>query len=166
MTTNTAEAAPERRGIGFGLVARIRESPATIVLAALWVIIFLAMLVAQVTSGLGMSPRKFLLGLQVGHRFGDMTIRELFAGEVWRAVTSTFVHYGLLHIGLNIVAFYLIGSMIESWYGPGQFVAIYVLTGGGGNILSALVRHAIGSDPNLFWDPLESTCRHASLSIL
>jgi membrane associated rhomboid family serine protease len=79
-----------------------------------------------------------------------MTVRELFAGEVWRAVTSTFVHYGLLHIGLNLVAFFLIGSMVESWYGPGQFVAIYVLTGGGGNILSALLRHAIGSDPNVF----------------
>ena len=152
MTSLTDQPAPEGESTGMAttLSGRIREAPATIVLSALWILVFIAMVVAQVRWGLSRSPRTFLIGLQVGHWFGDMTIREFFAGEVWRAVTSTFVHYGLVHIGLNIVAFYLLGSMLEAWYGPGQFLGIYVLTGGVGNALSALVRRSLGWDPGAF----------------
>jgi rhomboid protease GluP len=107
------------------------------------------MIATQLAAGRGLTLREFLIALQVGHRFGDLSIRELFAGEVWRAVTSTFVHYGLIHIGLNLIAFYQLGCLIESWYGPGQFLGIYVLTGGGGNLLSALIRRTIGSDPTV-----------------
>jgi rhomboid protease GluP len=129
-----------------------REYPATMALSALWVAVFLLMVLHQMVLGPGVTPGEFILGLGGrggGHVFGDMTLRELFQGEVWRTVTATFVHYGLLHIGLNLYALYQLGCLVESWYGPGQFVAIYVLTGGGGNLLSGLFRGALRWDPSI-----------------
>ncbi len=68
-----------------------RDFPATMILGALWVVVFLAMLASQWSLTRRMSTGEFLLGLRVGHRFGDMTLQELFAGEIWRTVTATFV---------------------------------------------------------------------------
>lgn len=131
------------------LIADCREFPATSGLSALWVLVFLAMVVSRARSPQGLSGGELILGLRGGHRFGELTLRDLFAGEVWRAVTATFVHYGLLHIGLNLLAFYQLGCLVESWYGTGQFLAIYVLTGGGGNLLSAIVRRALHENPTI-----------------
>jgi rhomboid protease GluP len=49
---------------------------------------------------------------------------------------------------MNLYAMYHLGCLVESWYGSGSLIGIYVLTGGGGNLLSAMVRK------NLGWDPL------------
>jgi membrane associated rhomboid family serine protease len=78
-----------------------------------------------------------------------MTLNALYQGEIWRPLTATFVHYGLLHLGMNLFMMYQLGGLIESWYGPWQFVAVYVAIGSGGNLLSALVRHALGSNPQM-----------------
>ena len=63
-------------------------------------------------------------------------------GEYWRLITSTFVHFSLLHLGLNVLAMYQLGTMAESWFGRPQLIFIYGLTGGGGNLVSALLRYA------------------------
>jgi membrane associated rhomboid family serine protease len=129
------------------LRADAREFPATMILSALWIVVFALMVGLQAFSGRGVTAGQLVLGLREGSWFGDMTVGELYAGELWRTLTATFVHYGLLHIGLNLYAFYQLGCLIESWYGSCQFVAIYVLMGGGGNLLSGLLRHAMKFDP-------------------
>jgi Rhomboid family len=52
----------------------------------------------------------------------------------------------LLHVGLNVLAMYQLGTMVESWYGSAQLIFIYGLTGGGGNLVSTLIRQGIGSN--------------------
>jgi membrane associated rhomboid family serine protease len=93
--------------------------------------------------------RFLVLGIGGGERFGDLTLHELSRGQVWRLITCTFIHYSVVHIVLNLLAFYLLGSLIESWYGSPQLILIYGVTGGVGNLLSALVRRALGSDPSI-----------------
>jgi rhomboid protease GluP len=118
-------------------------------LGALWVLVFVAMIVYQAAFGPGVRGQEVVLGRGSGHVFGDMTLGELYDGQVWRAVTATFVHYGVVHIGINLYALYQLGCLVESWYGPGPFVAIYVLTGGAGNLLSGIVRRALHWDPGI-----------------
>src|SRR5208337_3136282 len=57
----------------------------------------------------------------------------------------TFVHYSVIHVALNLLAFYLLGTLIESWYGTSQLVLIYALTGGLGNLISVFIRQSLGS---------------------
>ena len=127
------------------LIDDFREFPATMTLCSLWVVVFALMVLDQVVAGVGPHAGQARPGHPGGHPFGDMTLGDLFQGEIWRPLTATFVHYGLLHLGMNLFMMYQLGGLVESWYGPWQFLAVYVAIGYGGNLLSALVRHAAGA---------------------
>jgi len=129
------------------LIDDYREFPATMVLCSLWVIVFGLMVLDQTMQGHAPKLHELLIGMRGGHPFGELTNNDLFQGEIWRPLTATFVHYGLLHIGMNLYMMYQLGAVVETWYGPWQFLAVYVVIGFGGNLLSALVRYALGSDP-------------------
>jgi membrane associated rhomboid family serine protease len=128
------------------LARDLKQFPATMALGALWIVVFVLMIVSGLRHGHDPSlSQVFLIGLGSGHRFGDLTLRELVHGEAWRTLTCTFVHYGFLHIGLNLLGLYQLGTLVESWYGAPLSLAIYVLIGSGGNLLSGLARLARGS---------------------
>ena len=46
-------------------------------------------------------------------------------GEVWRIVTSGFMHYGPLHLAFNMYALYILGQMLEPAIGRLRFALIY-----------------------------------------
>jgi rhomboid protease GluP len=123
-----------------------RDYPATMTLCTLWVVVYLAMLATSVNQD-GGSWRGWFLGTPSGERFGDMSLRDLARGQYWRVLTSTFVHYGLIHLAMNLFGMYQLGSLVEEWYGSWQALSLYVLIGAGGNALSAVIRHALGSNP-------------------
>lgn len=47
-------------------------------------------------------------------------------GEWYRLVTAGFVHYGVIHVGFNMVLLYRFGEMLERAVGRVQFVALYL----------------------------------------
>jgi membrane associated rhomboid family serine protease len=55
-------------------------------------------------------------------------------GEPWRLVTAGFLHYGPLHVVLNMVALWILGRDIEPVFGRGRFVAVYLLSLLGGSV--------------------------------
>ena len=57
-------------------------------------------------------------------------------GDWYRLVSSMFLHYGILHIGFNMWALYVIGTPLEGMLGRFRFAALYFLSGIGGSILS------------------------------
>ncbi len=131
------------------LAREIRDFPATACFSLIWILVFIALVAVRLDHEPAPGWWQFLvLGMGEGHRFGDLTLHELGRGEIWRLITSTFVHYSLLHISLNLLAFYLLGTLVESWYGTPQFIFVYGVTGGLGNLLSAMIRYAIGSGQN------------------
>lgn len=54
--------------------------------------------------------------------------------EPWRALTSAFLHTGLLHLGTNMLSLWFIGPYVESLLGRARFVALYVLSAFGGSL--------------------------------
>jgi membrane associated rhomboid family serine protease len=47
-------------------------------------------------------------------------------GQVYRLVTSAFIHFGLFHIGFNMVLLYRFGEMLEVALGRVRFGALYL----------------------------------------
>jgi membrane associated rhomboid family serine protease len=116
------------------------KAPATIALGLLWVLVFAAMAAVQGRVPLGVYPFGGSILVPTSHRFGDLTPRGLLDGQVWRVITATFVHYSLLHLLLNLVGLIQLGRMVESWYGPGPLLGIYLVIGGLGNLVAGLAR--------------------------
>ncbi|WP_347351957.1 rhomboid family intramembrane serine protease [Intrasporangium sp.] len=56
--------------------------------------------------------------------------------EPWRFVTAMFLHSprSLMHIGFNMYALYIIGSYLEPLMGRGRFLAVYLVSGIGGQV--------------------------------
>ena len=65
-------------------------------------------------------------------------------GEWWRLITAAFLHYGPLHLGLNMLVLWFVGGPIEAAIGRVQFLLLYLVSGLAGSA-GALVAspHAI-----------------------
>jgi rhomboid protease GluP len=55
-------------------------------------------------------------------------------GQAWRLVSSVFLHSGFLHLALNMLSLYFLGSFVENTFGRGRFLALYLLSGLSGGI--------------------------------
>ncbi|MDQ3369273.1 MAG: rhomboid family intramembrane serine protease [Myxococcota bacterium] len=76
-----------------------------------------------------------------GGNFGPITL----GGEPWRMFTSMFLHYGLLHLAMNLIGLIDGGRHVERMYGRAGFIALYVVAGLGGSFASALRGHAVSA---------------------
>jgi membrane associated rhomboid family serine protease len=60
-------------------------------------------------------------------------------GELYRLVTSAFLHYGMPHLLFNMFALYVVGPPLESWLGRLRFGSLYALSALGGSVLVYLL---------------------------
>jgi membrane associated rhomboid family serine protease len=60
-------------------------------------------------------------------------------GELYRLVTSAFLHYGVMHLLFNMWALYVVGAPLEMWLGRLRFGALYALSALGGSVLVYLL---------------------------
>ncbi|MGB3481505.1 MAG: rhomboid family intramembrane serine protease [Mycobacterium sp.] len=60
-------------------------------------------------------------------------------GQLYRLVTSAFLHYGIMHILFNMWALYVVGPQLELLLGRLRFGALYGLSALGGSVLVYLL---------------------------
>jgi len=82
-----------------------------------------------------------------GHNYdiyiwGIQDNQSILQGQVWRLVTSMFLHVNYLHVGLNMLSLYFIGRPVEQVYGRWRFLLIYFGTGIFGGIMVLLLSNA------------------------
>jgi len=53
----------------------------------------------------------------------------LAQGEWWRLLTTAFLHYGPIHLGMNMLALWWIGRPLEAALGPLRYVLLYLVSG-------------------------------------
>lgn len=53
----------------------------------------------------------------------------LAQGEWWRLLTTAFLHYGPIHLGMNMLALWWIGRPLEAALGPLRYLLLYLVSG-------------------------------------
>jgi len=114
------------------LASRPAQAPLTTGLVVVNTLVFALMLVFgasfwHISSG---------MPLAWGANFGPATQD----GQWWRLASAMFVHFGFIHLALNMWALWDVGRLIERVYGRWRFAAIYVGSGILGNLLSLVVQ--------------------------
>ncbi len=104
---------------------RLREAP------AVWSLIGLNVLLLLFVEAVGGSN-----DLRTMLRFGAMP-KPLPASELWRSVTSMFLHFGFIHLAFNVWALYVFGPLFERLVGSRRFLALYFGAGLAGSAASA-----------------------------
>lgn len=95
-------------------------------------IVFVAMI--GFGAGLWHSPNNVQLAW--GANFGPATQD----GQWWRLGTAMFIHFGILHLAMNLWALWDGGNFVERIYGSGRFVALYAGSGLVGNVVSLAIQ--------------------------
>ncbi len=72
---------------------------------------------------------------QVLH-WGGCNTQSMLHGESWRLFTSMFVHFGIIHLGMNLYILFDIGSTLEPLIGKARFAAVYLASGIFGGLAS------------------------------
>ncbi len=102
-----------------------RDLPATYALLVILAVMYV------LEGGLGGSPqlmRMVNLGAQV-----NVLVLE---GQWWRILTAIFLHLNWLHILLNGWSLFVMGELVEPAFGPKRFLALFLLGGLLGGLLS------------------------------
>jgi len=76
---------------------------------------------------------------QLMHWGADNAGAVLINGEWWRIVTAMFLHVGFLHLVVNMWCLWNLALLAEPLMGSVGVLAVYILTGAAGNLLSTLV---------------------------
>lgn len=95
-----------------------------------------AIFAAMLFNGAGLWHSPNGVQLAWGANFGPATQD----GEWWRLASAMFLHFGVVHLGLNMWALWDGGQWVERMFGTRRFVLIYFVAGLAGNLFS-LVTH-------------------------
>ena len=74
-------------------------------------------------------------------------------GDWWRLITAAFLHGGILHIGFNMFALWVIGGPVESYLGRARYLGLYLvagLAGSAGALLQAPDAVTVGASGAIF----------------
>lgn len=110
-------------------------------LGRLAIVLLLSNLFKAQLGGQGLLTPELLLKIQsyFGINSRDLTL----SGQWWRLLSSQFYHFSLLHLFFNMYALIYIGLMTENKLGWAKTLAVYVLSGTCGALLS-VYGHKIG----------------------
>lgn len=103
-------------------------------LIGLNVLVFAIMVLRGVSPFLP-SPQQ---AIAFGADFGPLTLN----GQWWRLVTSMFVHFGIVHIGLNMWCLWNLGRAAEQLMGRASYLLAYFVSG----IFASIV--------SVYWHPM------------
>lgn len=95
-----------------------------------------------------------MLNGDITYDFANNYERVFTYHEYYRLFTSLFLHADILHIACNMYSLYILGPIVERYYGKTKFLIIYILSGLIGNLFSCLfmtnITYSLGASGALF----------------
>ena len=145
-----ATADPRPAHVVFGAGANGARGYVTVTLIAINVVVAVVAVLSSGSFGSIVGGGSGGLGALLGsstplHQWGALvsvptsfsdgsTVAGVSGGEYYRLLTSMFLHFGLLHLALNMYALWIIGRPLEAALGPARFLALYLVAGFGGSV--------------------------------
>lgn len=75
-------------------------------------------------------------------------------GEAWRLLTSAFLHSSFVHLAMNMISLYFLGSFAEAQFGRDRFLALYFVSGIAGGLaylyFGSFAAPAVGASGAIF----------------
>ncbi len=93
----------------------------TYAIIAINVLVFVLMLI----DGAGIMGENSLVHIKWGANYAPLTL----TGDWWRLITSTFLHFGIIHVGMNMYCLYTVGVYLEPMLGKPKYIVAYLCTG-------------------------------------
>lgn len=121
--------APELVEFGQRLAQLGSRTPVTYALIAINVAVFVAM----AASGIDAFSPDGSMHVKWGSNLVPVTVD----GEWWRLATSMFLHFGVIHVAVNMWVLFANGRLTERLYGPARFLILYLFAGLAGSMASA-----------------------------
>jgi membrane associated rhomboid family serine protease len=69
---------------------------------------------------------------------GSVKFDDLVRGQWWRLLSCCFVHFGMLHVAVNMFSLFQLGRQMERILGWWRYLVVYLLSGVGGSWLAML----------------------------
>ncbi len=142
------ECAGRRTGVRMAGFTLPRSPVLTYLLVAANIVVFALTNKISAAGGLGFGGTLNSLGERLV-LFGPAVAN----GQDYRLISAAFIHYGVLHIGLNMYALYLLGSAFERYAGTARFAAVYftsALSGSFGALLLTPHSQTAGASGAIF----------------
>lgn len=117
-------------------------SPKKIIVTKALIVINILVFIAMYLFGKGSTNTATLIN------FGANSGPLVANGEIYRLLTSTFLHIGLIHLLFNMYALYIIGSQLENFLGKKKFLIVYLVSAISGSLLSAVLSNNISAGAN------------------
>lgn len=122
-------------------IEKFKAYPLTYTLMAISIVVFI---VGQLSGSL--DEYLYINGVLDGHTV-------VVKGELYRLVTSTFLHSDGLHIVMNMLSLYIVGTMVEKLFSKIAYLSIYFITAFFGSYMSIYMHmngQAIGASGAIF----------------
>ncbi len=104
------------------------------ILVALNVVVF----IGEILNG---GSTNELTLLRMGALVSGLVIEQ---GQWWRVIAAMFLHWGLLHVVVNMLGLYIFGPYVAAVLGRLRFLVVYFGAGIGSMLLIVLVNHLSG----------------------
>jgi membrane associated rhomboid family serine protease len=112
---------------------------------------------AQLASGSGVNANTgwiFEKGVLIAAAIdSDGNVIGVAHGDWWRLLTAAFLHYGPIHLGMNMLALWWFGQPLEAALGRGRFIGLFVasgLAGSAGALLFKPLAPTVGASGAIF----------------
>jgi len=93
----------------------------TYALIAINVIVFILMVI----DGAGLFAPDGLVHIKWGSNYSPLTLH----GEWWRLISCCFIHFGIIHLLMNMYCLFIVGIYLEPLLGKFKFITAYLAAG-------------------------------------
>ncbi len=85
------------------------------------VLVFILMAI----DGAGIMETNGLVHIKWGSNYTPLTL----SGDWWRLISNVFIHFGIIHVAMNMYCLYMVGVYLEPMLGKVKYITAYLCTG-------------------------------------